>query len=49
MPMSNKRHAKFPVAESISERGINLPSSPNLSDNDISTICNIIHEYYKSN
>ncbi|ABD41833.1 DegT/DnrJ/EryC1/StrS aminotransferase [Methanospirillum hungatei JF-1] len=49
MPMYNKRYAKFPVAESISERGINLPSSPNLSDNDISTICNIIHEYYKSN
>ena len=49
MPMYNKRYAKFPIAESISEKGINLPSSPNLSENDIDTICNIIYEYYKYN
>lgn len=38
----------FPQAESLSARGINLPSYPALTNQQISHICNIIKSYYKS-
>ena len=34
----------FPIAESLSERGINLPSSPNLNRDEVQYICKLIKE-----
>jgi perosamine synthetase len=39
--------ASFPVAESLSARGINLPSYPALTRTDINGICNLIHQFYR--
>jgi len=36
----------LPVAESISERGINLPSFPMLSDNEINYVCQGIRSFF---
>lgn len=48
MPMYNtKEH--FPVAESIAYRGINLPSYPNLEEEDIVYISNKIRQYFGEN
>ena len=33
----------FPVAEDLSNRGINLPSFPDLTDLEIKLICDIIN------
>jgi perosamine synthetase len=38
----------FPVAESISSRGINLPSYPALSQDDVALICEQISKYFES-
>lgn len=46
MPMYEKEFAKHPVAEDIALRGINLPSYPALTHEDVKYICNIIKEYY---
>lgn len=37
---------KFPVAEDISSRGMNLPSYPELSESDIDFICKVIVDFY---
>jgi perosamine synthetase len=37
----------FPVATSLSSRGINLPSSPLLSYVDVARICEVIHSFFK--
>jgi perosamine synthetase len=37
----------FPVAESISDKGINLPSSPNLIKSDVKYICTLIAKAIK--
>lgn len=37
----------FPVAENLSRKGINLPSSPKLTDNQIDFICEKIREIQK--
>lgn len=47
MPMYFKKKEKFPIAEDISARGINLPSYPNLSKNDVLYICKAIKEFYE--
>lgn len=46
MPMYVKQDNHYPVAESLSQRGINLPSWPGLTKNQILFICNIIREFY---
>jgi perosamine synthetase len=38
----------FPVSTMISSKGLNLPSSPNLTENQISYICKSINEFYES-
>lgn len=43
MPV-HKRKTKFAVAESISERGVNLPSWPDLKASEIEKICDIIRK-----
>ena len=45
MPMYNIK-TSFPVAKVLSERGINLPSYPGLSENDIRSICEVIRNFY---
>lgn len=47
MPMYFETEKCFPVAENLGSRGINLPSYPELSENDVDFICNKIKEFYK--
>jgi perosamine synthetase len=47
MPMYSARQSSFPVAEDLSQRGINLPSWPGLNDAQVQTIVSVIAEYYK--
>ncbi len=47
MPMYSEKYQRFPVAEYIGWRGINLPSWPGLSDEQISYICDEIRQYYE--
>ncbi len=35
----------YPVAEHLAQTGINLPSSPNLTDEEIDTICALVAEF----
>lgn len=42
MPMYAERFRRFPVAEGLSWKGINLPSYPDLEEEDISEICEVI-------
>lgn len=46
MPMYDVKES-FPVGESLSACGINLPSYPGLNEEDIINICNVIKDYYK--
>jgi perosamine synthetase len=48
MPMYAQKFAKHVNAESIGWRGINLPSYPGLTANDISFICREISNFYGS-
>ncbi len=47
MPMYSQRFQRHPVAEDIGWRGINLPSSPNLSGDDINRIISSIELFLK--
>lgn len=46
MPIYFKRGRSFPVAEDIAGHGITLPSYPELTKKDISSICNTIKDFY---
>ena len=46
MPIYNKKYEQHVVAEDIALRGINLPSYPALTEDDVKTICDKIREYY---
>lgn len=45
MPMYAERYQRHPVAEDLAWRGINLPSWPGLSDDDVMEICAVIRDY----
>jgi perosamine synthetase len=47
MPMYFEGGSFFPVASDLSSRGINLPSYPDLSRDDVSKICEYIETYFK--
>jgi perosamine synthetase len=47
MPMYSSDQLSLPVAEKISSRGINLPSWPGLSANDIAFISELIEKFIK--
>jgi len=47
MPMFSNQHNKFPIAEDIALRGINLPSYPTISNEDLNYICNEIKNFFK--
>lgn len=46
MPMYDKVNQYFPVATDLGRRGINLPSYPELNEEDVKFICNIISDFY---
>jgi perosamine synthetase len=46
MPMYAHNYYRLPVAEDISWRGINLPSYPDLAENDVREICSLISSFY---
>jgi perosamine synthetase len=46
MPLYADKFAKHPVAEDVASRGINLPSYPALSKEDVQFICKKIKEFY---
>jgi perosamine synthetase len=46
MPMYANPFQRHPVAEDIGWRGINLPSWPGLSEQDVDEICTVISSYF---
>ncbi len=48
MPMYFKGES-YPIAENLSQRGINLPSYPDISDEEIEYICKNIELFFKNN
>lgn len=48
MPIYNHENSLFPVANNLSERGMNLPSYPDLKEKDVKLICQVIKNYFKS-
>ncbi len=46
MPMYSQNSRKFPVAEELGSRGINLPSYPMLTKDDVEFVCGKIKEFY---
>ena len=46
MPMFSKKYRRFQTAELIASRGINLPSFPSLTENEIKEICSCIREFF---
>ncbi len=47
MPMYNNKYIHLPVAEDLGSRGINLPSYPDLSRDDVQKICDCIIDFYR--
>ncbi|MDE1178962.1 DegT/DnrJ/EryC1/StrS family aminotransferase [Paraburkholderia sp.] len=47
LDMYKEAHARFPVAEDLSSRGVNLPSYPALMRGDVATICAPIRAYFE--
>ena len=47
MPMYSLKFQRHSVAENIGWRGINLPSWPGLTQEQVSLICDCIHRYYE--
>ncbi len=47
MPMYRSLSGCHPVAEDLSSRGLNLPSYPDLSDDDVDRICHSIREFLR--
>jgi len=46
MPMYAQKFQKHPVAEDLGWRGINLPSYPDLDEQDVREICSEIRQYF---
>lgn len=49
-PIYTKRYSneRFPVADELSRKGINLPSGNNLTEAEIKYVTELIHSYYRS-
>jgi perosamine synthetase len=47
MPMYSGKYQKLSIAENISSRGINLPSWPNLADDELNYICTAISNFFR--
>ena len=48
MPMYSQRFQKYPVSESLGRRGINLPSYPSLTRDQVGEIAAVIRRVHKS-
>lgn len=48
MPVYNRIYESHPVCENIGLRGINIPSWPGLTNEQIEYICDCIHKFYKN-
>ena len=50
MPMYTDaaRGQRFPISEDISARGINLPSFPDLTDDDVAAVCEAVVAFHQS-
>jgi perosamine synthetase len=48
MEMYKRPDESYPVAENLSSRGINLPSYPDLSREDVNVICNFVRGYFQA-
>ncbi|WP_409433216.1 DegT/DnrJ/EryC1/StrS family aminotransferase [Litorimonas sp. RW-G-Af-16] len=51
MPMYQEFHLnneRFPVAEQLSAQGLNLPSYPDLTEEDLVRISDVAHQFFKS-
>jgi len=46
MPMYYKENLNYSVAEDLGKRGINLPSYPDLNEEDVKFICKKIRDFY---
>ena len=46
MPMYSQKYKKLKVSEDLGLRGINLPSWPGLTDEQVRYICDIIRDFY---
>jgi perosamine synthetase len=49
MPMYAENNHRYPIAENLGRRGINLPSWPMLEESQVEWICSAIGNYYKDN
>lgn len=49
MPMFSAKFKRFAVAENIGHRGLNLPSYPELTEEDIIFISSSVNSYFKAN
>lgn len=47
MPIYDNKTDLFPVATDLANRGMNLPSYPELTEKNIKNICDVIKNYYK--
>lgn len=47
MPMYKQDETKYPIASDIAHRGINLPSYPSLTYDNVKYICEKMKEFYK--
>lgn len=47
MPMYAQKFRRLPVAEDLAWRGINLPSYPTLTDEQINYVCSVIFEFFE--
>jgi perosamine synthetase len=45
MPMYSQRFQKHPVAEDLGWRGINIPSYPSLTDDEVREIASLIKNF----
>ena len=46
MPMYYKEKQNFPVADNLGERGISLPSYPELEKNDVNYIADQLRKFF---
>jgi perosamine synthetase len=46
MPMFSQKYLKLPAAEILGHNGINLPSYPDLTDDDLDYICGAIRKFF---
>ena len=47
MPMYSQKFQRYPVAENLGWRGINLPSWPDLKEDDVKFICQKIAKFFR--